>query len=141
MNKYTGFDYSQLLEDNTSSYKGKHEIVITNAKHIFDLMIKILDDPELTLEYRKKLLSVIGYFILPKDLYPEDEYGAIGYVDDILASLKVIKEIEESPLVSPLDGLWNGKLPLDELLNRHYENLRNDYSDLFYELIEYLGLN
>jgi uncharacterized membrane protein YkvA (DUF1232 family) len=141
MNKFKGFDYSKLLENNTSGYIGPHESLINNSRHIFDLMVRILDDPELTLEYRKKLLSVIGYFILPKDLYPEDQLGAIGYVDDILASLKVVKEIEESPLVSPLDGLWNGNIPLDDLLNKHYENLRNDYSDLFYELIEYLGLN
>ena len=140
MNTYKNLDYSKLLENNTSNYQGPHQEIITNSRHIFDLMVKVLDDQDLPLKYRSKLLSVIGYFILPKDLYPEEEFGAIGYVDDLMAAIFVLKEIEQSHLSTELNVYWSGEAILNELLNIHFENLRNEYMELFNELIEYLGL-
>ncbi|WP_299273463.1 DUF1232 domain-containing protein [uncultured Psychroserpens sp.] len=140
MNTFKNLDYSELLDNNTSDYNGPHQELITNSRHIFDLMVKVLDDPDLPNAYRSKLLSVIGYFILPKDLYPEEEFGAIGYVDDLMAAIFVLKQIEQSNLTTKLNIYWSGVINLEELLNVHFDNLRIDYMELFNELIEYLDI-
>ena len=137
MNSYKSFDFSEILENNTLDYDGPHANLIRNSRDIFDLMVSLIDESDLPQFHKSKLFSAIGYFILPKDLYPEDKHGAIGYIDDILLSIHVIKEIQEAHY--PIEEYWSGGDNLNLITTTYFEIAKKEYIDLYNELIEYMG--
>ncbi|ADY30196.1 hypothetical protein IX49_11880 [Cellulophaga lytica] len=135
------FKFEDLLLNNTRDYQNKHSELIRSAPYIYQLLTSLLDVTDLSVANRSKIFTSIGYFLVPKDLYSEDEHGAIGYIDDILLAIFVIKEVETEIGFEQIERLYNQDLNnLDELLNSGiYDNAIKDYDELFQEVLEFVG--
>lgn len=135
------FKFEDLLLNNTRDYQEKHSELIRSAPYIYQLLTSLLDVTDLSVSNRSKIFTSIGYFLVPKDLYSEDEHGAIGYIDDILLAIFVIKEVETEIGFEQIERLYNQDLNnLDELLNSGiYDNAIKDYDELFQEVLEFVG--
>ena len=137
---YRNFDFTLILKDNTADYVGPHMDLIKSAPSIFNLLIKLLDDSDIPNSTRSKLFTVIGYFFVEKDIYPEDEHGAIGYIDDILASLTVISEVIKIIGIEAVKSYNDDKsIDLMDLLTNKFNDAQSDYNELYNEVIDYLG--
>ena len=137
---YRNFDFSQILKENTEPYVGPHSDLIKSAPSIFGLLVRLLDDSDIPNTTRLKLFASIGYFFVAKDIYPEDEHGAIGYIDDILASLTVISEVIQIIGIDAVNSYYvNESIDLTDLLSTKFNEAQADYIDLYNEVIEYLG--
>jgi len=132
--------YEDILKKNVLDYHGPHEAVIKLAPELYRLISDLLFDRDIEQQYRSKLLTSIGYFIVPQDLYPEDEHGAIGYVDDLMLLITVIREISEKYGEEKLLLYWkkDGQV-LKKVINEYYFALINDYRLLFEEVIQFVG--
>jgi uncharacterized membrane protein YkvA (DUF1232 family) len=140
MANFQSIDFSAILRNNTKDYDGEHFRLIKSAQPVFDLLVSLTEEIDLSQDLRMKLFSVIGYFIIPKDLYPEDEHGALGYIDDILISLFVIKQIEEKYDYEMLEHHWTGdKDVLKEILHKDFIEAQSEYIELYNELMNYFG--
>jgi uncharacterized membrane protein YkvA (DUF1232 family) len=69
-------EFFDILKENTINYKGKYGILIKNSSSIYQLLCEILDSSKLHRDHRALISSTIAYFILPRDIYPEEIYGA-----------------------------------------------------------------
>jgi uncharacterized membrane protein YkvA (DUF1232 family) len=140
MANFQSIDFSTILRNNTKDYDGEHIRLIKSAQPVFDLLVSLTEEIDLSQDLRMKLFSVIGYFIIPKDLYPEDEHGAFGYIDDILISLFVIKQIEERYDYEMLEHHWTSdKDVLKEILHKDFIEAQSEYIELYNELMNYFG--
>ena len=132
--------YEEILKENVKDYRGSHEEVIKLAPELYRLVSDLLFDRDIKQLNRSKLLASIGYFIVPQDLYPEDKHGAIGYVDDLMLLITVIREISEKYGEEKLFLYWKmDRSILNKVTNEYYINLTNEYKLLFEEVIQFVG--
>ena len=134
-------NFVTVLRENVADYTGEHKEIICQAPNLYELACKLLHDPKITKEYRIKLLGAIGYFIIPNDLYPEDEHGPIGYVEDIMLLQHIFREINQEFHKKPLLRNWGGtEEELTFLLGKSYNVLTEAYPVLYKEVLSYTGV-
>lgn len=63
---------------------------------LFQLLIKLSGENDITAQSKAKLTVAIAYFISPLDFIPEEFWGALGYVDDIALATYVLNDILQS---------------------------------------------
>lgn len=133
-------DFESVLLNNTKDYSGNFEFVIKRSPQLYRLICDLLIDDQLDKEIRSNLFSAVGYFIIPKDLYSEEEFGPIGYIDDLMLVIFILKKIEdvygfdrikESSSLIPSD--------LERIMNKEFADIINKYPVLFEEVIDFLG--
>jgi uncharacterized membrane protein YkvA (DUF1232 family) len=125
--------FDQVLKDAVSGYDGKFSEIIQEAPAFFRLMTRLLDDRDLPKGLSHQIIAAIAYFVLPADVFPEDIYGPIGYIDDIylcaLVADRVMKQVGSDYI---LTRNWDGKMPvaplIKEILN-HEKELIGDNKD------------
>jgi len=136
-----GEKFLEEIEKITQSYSGEYSLLINNTSNLFKLLSNAIDEIDLEKTLRLKTLAVLGYFVLPNDLYPESELGAKGYIDDIMALIHVLKMIELEYDISSLTPLWEGtENDLQEILGVEFKKLIQQESILYNELLAYLDI-
>jgi uncharacterized membrane protein YkvA (DUF1232 family) len=134
-------DFGRILRENVSEYEGLHHEIIRKAPELYNLATDLLFDSQIDSPNRLKLLAAIGYFIIPEDLYPEEEHGAIGYVEDIMLLQHIFREINSSIGNGPLVRYWkDSPEDLAEILDVHYKRLKAAYPDLYNEVVNFVGI-
>ena len=90
---------------------------------------------------RLRLFAVVGYFIIPKDLYPEDVHGPIGYIDDLMLCLHVLRDVRDYYGIDIIVNSWNEKseTEVSYYLDSKFEELTKEYCQLYDEIQDYLG--
>lgn len=134
-------EFREILLENTKDYKGKYEKEIKFAPKIYKLLCRLLESKNLSKEYRNKISSTIAYFILPKDIFPEDVFGPKGYVDDIYLCLYLLNQIKEEYEIEELLEYWDeSPKKLKTLLKDDYKRLDKDFGYILNDILEYIGL-
>lgn len=136
---------SQKLQLNltidVSDYNGAHSAIIRKLPVIYDLAVKLLRDVMIDSSIRQKLLAGIGYLVIPNDLFPEDEHGPIGYVEDIMLLIHIFRLINTERGKTPLVRNWSrSEDELKEMLTKDFEELKNSFPLLFEEVIKFTGV-
>ncbi len=140
-NERENFHFLNILKSQVENYQGVHYEIIQKAPLLYDSAVKLLKDVQVTSQFRQKLLAAIGYFIIPNDIYPEDEHGPIGYVEDIMLLIHIFREINNSKGKTPLLRNWSGnEEELSLLLGRDFEILKESFPLLFEEVIKFTGV-
>jgi uncharacterized membrane protein YkvA (DUF1232 family) len=140
-NERENFNFLNILKSQVENYKGVHFEIIQKAPLLYDSAVKLLKDVQITSQFRQKLLAAIGYFIIPNDIYPEDEHGPIGYVEDMMLLIHIFREINNSKGKTPLVRNWSGnEEDLSLLLGRDFEILKKSFPLLFEEVIKFTGV-
>ena len=134
-------NFVEVLRENVKDYEGDYKDIICRAPELYELACKLLNDSKITKDYRIKLLGAIGYFIIPDDLYPEDEHGPIGYVEDIMLLQHIFREINDKFHKKPLVRNWSGtEEELTLLLGKKHKELTEAYPVLYKEVLSYTGV-
>jgi uncharacterized membrane protein YkvA (DUF1232 family) len=140
-NEFENFNFLNILKSQVENYQGVHYEIIQKAPLLYDSAVKLLKDVQVTSQFRQKLLAAIGYFIIPNDIYPEDEHGPIGYVEDMMLLIHIFREINNSKGKTPLIRNWSGnEEELSLLLGRDFEVLKESFPLLFEEVIKFTGV-
>lgn len=134
------YDFSKYLKEVTSEYTGEYNEIIKHTASVYDCLVLLLDDPDIDQSRRNKIFAVIGYFIIPQDLYPESIHGPKGFIDDVLLALSILKDTADNYGNELVLNYWS----TDEsdflyLIREAYPTLLVDFEELFSELMEYMG--
>ena len=108
---------------------------------IVDSLESLIQEKDLTNKQRIKLFAAIGYFFIPDDFFPEVELGEIGYIDDIILSLTILKEIndlENGGVI--LNRNWKLQLNKEELFSIELPKLIKEYPKQYITVLDYFGL-
>jgi uncharacterized membrane protein YkvA (DUF1232 family) len=128
-------DFLQHLKNETSEYQGDFERIIRLTPAIFSLLNSLSLNTEIPKEKVIEIYAAMGYFVAPLDLYSEELFGAIGYVDDIILSIRVIKHIEAITEIEPIVDCWEGDFEdLQYILAEGYDSLRRAYPKLSFDI-------
>jgi len=137
--EYQNFQLNLSID--VSDYKGEHSVIIKKLPAIYELAVKLLRDVMIDSSIRQKLLAGIGYLIIPNDLFPEDQHGPIGYVEDIMLMIHIFKLINSEKGKLPLVRNWStSETELLEILTKDFEDLKKSYPLLFEEVIKFTGV-
>ena len=132
--------FDKLLEEEVSSYKGKHSGLITQAPALYRLMTHLLDDKALPSSLSQLVIAAIAYFILPGDIIPEDKYGPLGFVDDIFLCAFVADQIQkETASDDILVRNWDGKTPIISLVKEILRSEEELIGDKKQAILDYIG--
>lgn len=134
-------DFASVLEENVKDYNGEFKEVILNAPKLYSLATELLKSSEITGQFRMQLLAAVGYFLIPDDIFPEEEHGPIGYVEDIMLLQYIFRNINSELGKAVLINAWNHEEELlKELLGSHYLSLKEKYKWLHNDVIKFIGL-
>jgi uncharacterized membrane protein YkvA (DUF1232 family) len=70
-------------------------LIVKNAHKIFDSLTKLIEHSSVPADLRAKCFIALGYFLVPDDVFSEQEHGPIGFVEDVMVALFVHRSIME----------------------------------------------
>ena len=123
-------DFPEYLRLETKSYTGLFQHEIRLAPELFQLVNDLTLSNEIPEKRKYDLYVAMGYFIAPNDLFSEDIFGPIGYADDLILVLHVLKLIKSEVGIEPIYDKWDGPLfELEELFNTSLPSLCENYPE------------
>jgi uncharacterized membrane protein YkvA (DUF1232 family) len=129
-----------VLEEGVKNYKGDYHEIIRFCPELYRLLTKMLFDSNLEQKYRSMVLVSVGYFIIPQDLYPEEDLGPVGFIDDLMLLIFVLRAIEEEYGIDELLMYWDDNSEnLEYLLREGFDSLLKDNMMLYNEVIDFVG--
>lgn len=138
--KRTGGFYEDLV-DTVQGYKGRRERTIHLAPKFFKLMTNLLEDKRTPGEARPLISSAIAYFVVPRDVIPEDVFGPLALIDDVFLSLHVSKKLMDMMEAELLSAHWEGDEPLQDLVDELYPLAEKYVGHAKEKILNYVGLD
>ncbi len=132
------FDFQNYLLNNTKGYTGKYAEYIVLLPDLYSLLCKLLDSEDLPIKLRADIYLCIGYLYHPQDIFSEEEHGTLGFLDDLMLILTVLRKcaIQEDLGMDYVKKFAEGiSISLDKLLTTDFKTLTNENKVLFDELL------
>ncbi len=85
----------------------------------------------------------IGYLYHPQDIFSEEEHGTLGFLDDLMLILTVLRKcaIQEELGMDYIKKFADGmSIPFEKLLTTDFKTLTNENKVLFDELLSVTGM-
>lgn len=133
--------YYEFLKDEIDGYRGKFDDFILYIPDFFKMLTNILNE-DIEREDRMKINCVLGYFVAPADVIPEEVYGPLGYVDDMFLCCLTLRELREKYGLEFLNTCWEFDEELGEVLDYSYQKSKKivEEEGIRDEVLEYAGL-
>ncbi|HEX4953311.1 MAG TPA: DUF1232 domain-containing protein [Thermoanaerobaculia bacterium] len=90
--------------------------VLLLVPDIFLLLVRLALDKEVPRGTRALIGSVLAYFLLPLDLFPEGLFGAAGFLDDLVLATALLSQVFGGELEPHARRHWSGPDDLREVL-------------------------
>ena len=137
------FDFQAYLLNNTKGYTGKYAEYIVLLPDLYSLLCKLLDSEDLPIKLRADIYLCIGYLYHPQDIFSEEEHGTLGFLDDLMLILTVLRKCaiqEELGMDYVKKFSEDISISLDKLLTTDFKTLTNENKVLFDELLSVTGM-
>ncbi|HEV7765675.1 MAG TPA: DUF1232 domain-containing protein [Thermoanaerobaculia bacterium] len=90
------------------SVAGKTGEYLMLAPDVFVLLWRLVNDPRVASSNKVALGSGIAYFLFPLDITPEAFFGPIGYIDDLIFGVLLLKKTLVDTDAAVLRDHWSG---------------------------------
>lgn len=94
--------------DEKGTVAGKAGEYLLLAPDIFVLLWRLVNDPRVDKKNKVALGSGLAYFLFPLDITPEAFFGPIGYIDDLIFAVLLLKRMLSDTDASVLREHWSG---------------------------------
>ena len=108
---------------------------------LYDALCSILKSTILPQSLRADIYLTFGYLYYPEDLYPEEELGPLGFLDDLMLILVVLRKcaIKEKIGIEFIEEHITGlDYSVNQLLTSDFDTITNENKKLFGKLIRRL---
>jgi hypothetical protein len=134
------FNFLEYLQTSIDGYKGKNSSIIVNLPFIYQLLNALIKDDDLNHNLKSDIYIAFGYLFHSDDLYSEEEHGPLGFTDDLLLCLFVLKKISYCHGNELIAKYWlNEGYNIEYLIDRDFDLLKDEYPDLFIEVLRITG--
>ncbi|MCB9753297.1 MAG: DUF1232 domain-containing protein [Myxococcales bacterium] len=116
--------YLTALREFVDGYAGTCARSILRAGDVFAFYSRLFSDERLDREARGLACAALAYFVVPRDLLPEEELGPYGLIDDLFVAAHVFRLLRR---VAPPDALadaWIEPDSLDDVMTTIYAETR-----------------
>ena len=135
---YRGF-YEDLVEK-VGAYEGRREKTIRLAPNLFKLMTNLLEDKKTPLQARSLISAAIAYFVVPRDVIPEEVFGPLAFIDDVFVGLHVSKKLIDMMDGELLSAHWEGDRSVPDVVAELYPLAEKYMGHAKDEILSYVGL-
>jgi uncharacterized membrane protein YkvA (DUF1232 family) len=133
--------FDEMLREQLNRYRGLTDPYIMNLPDFVKTLSETLQSDTLDKDDRKNICTVLGYFVAPLDLIPEEIYGPAGYVDDIFLCALMLKKLVAKHGESFVSGYWNGEedfsAAIDDAYRKASDNI--DRQNLKIKVLDFIG--
>jgi|TARA_Y100000294_G_scaffold91489_1_gene85236 uncharacterized membrane protein YkvA (DUF1232 family) len=137
------FNFREYLTKNIVGFDGKYAQYILMLPTLYDALCSLLESKKLPLSLRADIYLTFGYLFYPNDLYPEEEHGPLGFLDDLMLILVVLRKCairEEVGLEFIEEHTAELDYSLNQLLTSDFEKITKENKKLFDELLSATGM-
>ena len=133
-------ELEDMFKVQVADFNGPDHRVIRQVPYMYRCLSSLLMTPVLAPAHRHRLFAVLGYLILPEDLYPESELGPEGFVDDMMLSLTVIRSVAEDMGVEAVLDAWEGdEAEMRWMLDEGLSGLIESRTELYQRVMSFMG--
>ena len=137
------FNFREYLTKNIEGYDGKYAQYILMIPILYDGLCSILKSTILPQSLRADIYLTFGYLYYPEDLYPEEELGPIGFLDDLILILVVLRKcaIQDKLGIEFIEEHITGlDYSVNQLLTSDFDKITSKNKKLFDELLSVTGM-
>ena len=137
------FNFREYLTNNIEGYDGKYAQYILMIPILYDGLCSILKSKILPQSLRADIYLTFGYLFYPEDLYPEEELGPLGFLDDLMLILVVLRKcaIQEEVGIEFIEEHTTGlDYSVNQLLTSDFDKITKENKKLFDELLAVTGM-
>ena len=137
------FNFRDYLTKNIDGYNGKYAQYILMIPILYDALCSILKSTILPQSLRADIYLTFGYLYYAEDLYPEEELGPLGFLDDLMLILVVLRKcaIKEKIGIEFIEEHITGlDYSVNQLLTSDFDTITNENKNLFDELLSVTGM-
>ncbi len=88
------------------------------APDVFVLLWRLVNDPRVNTKSKVALGGGLAYFLFPLDITPEAFFGPIGYIDDLIFAVLLLKNVLSETDVAIVREHWSGKDDLLQMIEK-----------------------
>jgi len=104
--------------DKKGTVAGKAGEFLLLAPDVFVLLWRLVNDPRVDSKSKVALGGGIAYFLFPLDITPEAFFGPIGYLDDLIFAVLLLKRTLVDTDASVLRDHWSGNEDVLSMIER-----------------------
>ena len=104
--------------DKKGSMAGKTGEYLMLAPDFFVLLWRLVNDPRIDSKSKVALGSGIAYFLFPLDITPEAFLGPLGYIDDLIFAVLLLKRMLVDTDAAILREHWSGSEDVLSVIER-----------------------
>ena len=137
------FNFREYLSKNVNGYDGKYSQYILMIPILYDTLCNILKSAILPRSIRADIYLTFGYLFYPDDLYPEEELGPLGFLDDLILILVVLRKcaIQDKLGIEFIEEHITGlDYSVNQLLTSDFDKITKENKKLFDELLSVTGM-
>lgn len=134
-------DYAAALREFVGSYRGPREAAIRQAADIFDFYARLMMDARLPRHHRALVNAVLAYFVVPEDLFPEEELGPFGLVDNLYVSAAAFRMLARDTSYEVLSEAWRAEGDLDAVMALVHKECRAAVGKKAKDVLRIAGLS
>lgn len=133
--------FYEILKDTIENEEDLlYEDIIKYSPSFFKLLCDILTDKKTDWHTKLVISAALAYFVVPHDIIPEDEYGAMGYVDDVFICAYVLNEIKHKVSEELLIDHWSEEGNILEIVDRIFSESKKVVGDKYIQILQLVGL-
>ena len=110
---------------------------------LYDVLCSLLRFTNLPQSLRVDVYLTLGYLYYPDDIYPEEELGPLGFLDDLMLILVVLRKcaIQEEVGIEFIEEHTTGlDYSVNQLLTSDFDKITKENKKLFDELLAVTGM-
>jgi uncharacterized membrane protein YkvA (DUF1232 family) len=134
-------DYMEVIHAVVQGYSGEKQDVIMLAPHVFSLLANLHEDNRITKEHKRILNAAMAYFVHPYDIFPEDVYGAYGYIDDIFMAAYLLRQISSEIDKAIIQDHWMGDGDVMSIIENILSREKELVGENLPQMLDFVGLD
>jgi len=135
------FKFEEILRNEIVHYRGKFADQVWLVPDLYRMFSNLLEDSRVDLDSRHLITAALAYFITPFDLFPEELYGAEGYLDQAFICLWVISCLQDELPAHVIAEAWEGEGEISDIVLTELPTLKETISlEGEGQILRYLGL-
>lgn len=134
-------DYAKQLREFCQDYDGPRGRAVRHAPDIFEFYTKLFVRVRLNRDQHAIVNSVVAYFVVPDDLFPEEVLGPFGLVDDLYVAAYAFRLLRRELAPEELGICWNGEYELEKVMDEVYRECRAEIGKKGKDALRLAGLS
>jgi uncharacterized membrane protein YkvA (DUF1232 family) len=134
-------EFEKQVRDEIAHYRGRFAEQVWLVPDLFHMFGNLLEDGRVDDDARHLITASLAYFVTPFDIFPEEIYGAEGWMDQAYLCLWTVRELHHGLPDHVLREAWEGEGDILQIIEEELPLLEPQVgAENVTKLRRYLGL-